>query len=394
MMIRVNRNRELTMLLFNRKAYTLSQFILLWVLGILFVILVFLTVLRYRATAQAKEVENFMKEVRAEQEDRCASGREYAVYDKRLKMFYKRKNTLGRVRYDLSSGEGIMAHHKFYGYHLRMPSYADGRICCDDCEKLNRYYSSCSVLKKMKDFVQPDPECVAYVPNKKKDKQHTAGPVSVTDTKFTAEPASVREPVEKAMEEIATQPSVTDGADIAEGTQPQTQPAQESSANITDQTVPSQKEGEVVAVQKVAVPVKKCKTPAQEFFIDDCSVYQAGARGSVVHTWNSATCSYEITQTCEIPPLWKSSSNTKEEKGLYPSDVDSYCAELVKKDPCAKGSAAGQECATPGTVCYKNCQITKQNEVKESALLIFYDVEVKVEQLRCLPGKEVTVTVP
>jgi len=42
--------------------------------------------------------------------------------------------------------KGVIASSKGnYSYNLQMPSYADGRICCDgdDCAKLNKNYPSC-----------------------------------------------------------------------------------------------------------------------------------------------------------------------------------------------------------------------------------------------------------
>lgn len=400
MMIRVNHNRVLIMLLFNRKAYTLSQFILLWILGALFVILVCLNVFRYRATAQAKEAEAFMQEVRAEQEDRCAVGRKYAVYGNHLKTFYKRKQGTRYIRYDLSSGHGISAHHKLLDFRLQMPSYADGRICCDNCGKLNRYYAPCNVLQKRKDFVLSDPDCMAYMPGRK----GTAGKPNTPP----AQPEEKRQAAEKSMaaenetavvaEETALQPSDGQPQNQPVG---QVQPAQQTQTVAAETAQPpvaepvSQEAAQPATSQKPASAARKCKIPAQgEFFIDECEVYQEGTRGSVVHTWNFDMCAYEVTQTCMMPARWKRDISTKEEKGLYPSDLDNYCVEFLKSAPCPAGAAAGRECGSVGDVCYKDCQITDKTEVKESALIILYDVQVKIEQLRCMPAREVTVKIP
>ncbi len=420
--MRVNRthNRVLTMLLFNRKAYTLSQFILLWILGVLFVILVCLNVFRYRATAQARQAEAFMQEVRAEQEDRCTLGRKYAVYQNHLKTFYKRKEGTRHIRYDLSSGHGITAHHKLLDYRLQMPSYTDGRICCDNCGKLNHYYSRCDVLQKRKDFIPSDPECTVYRPEKKGKKTDTQTPAQPAEQ--TQEPTV--QPTEKMMTEGASVPPVP--ATEPQETPAPTEPASDAQTQLTEQTPATEEKPATTQPAKEATaapadtPVsadapaagaddssataqpapkpaasRKCKIPASgEFFIDECDVYQSGARGSVVHTWNFDTCSYEITQSCMMPARWKKVSNTKEEKGLYPSDLDTYCEQLIKSAPCPANAAANRECGTVDEVCYKECKITQQTEVRESALIVLYDVEVKSEQLRCLPAKEITVSVP
>jgi len=401
------------MLLLNRKAYTLSQFILLWILGILFVILVCLNVLRYRATAHAQEAEALLQEVRAEQEDRCAFGRKYAVYDKHLKAFRKRKAPNAHFRYDLSSGQGISAHHKLLDFKLQMPSYADGRICCDNCDKLNRYYIRCNVLQKSKNFVPADPDCIAYVPGKKGN-QGTRKDLQEQNTSKTREAVRpIVKPTEKFMgtgpESVVqpdmptlpkTDPQAAEGGTVA--VQPQSAGELVTKTDVTIPPVkPEQKEGQTVDA-KIAKPetlppssVRKCKIPPQgEFFIDGCEVYQSGTRGSVVHTWNFEKCAYEITQTCVIPSYWKQSSNTKAEKGLYPSDLDDYCPQLLKSAPCPNGGVAGRECGTVGAVCYKNCQITQQEEVKESALVVLYDVQIQIDQLQCMPSREVTVKVP
>lgn len=360
------------MLLLNRKAYTLSQFVLLWVLGILFVILVCLNAVRYHATAQAKEAEDFMQRVRAEQEDRCTLGRKYAVYKKNLRAFSKMKKDTKSIRYDISSGTGITAHHKLLDFRLQMPSYADGRICCDNCEKLNHYYSHCDVLKKRADFISAEPNCAFYETGKKS-------------------PDNLRKPVENEMPPVPGQAitplaqeedtviSANQPTEVPQTTVPQTQPTQqtEKSASVTKQ------------------PIKTCKMSAQgDFFIDECSVYQAGTRGNVVHTWNKEKCAYDITQTCILPARWKAVNSTKEEKGLYPSDLEDYCPQLLKSMPCPKAATVGQECGNVDSVCYKNCQITNQTEVRESSLIVLYDVQVQMTQLRCMPAKEVIVSIP
>ena len=389
------------MLFFNRKAYTLSQFIILWILGILLVILIYQNIVRYRATIQAREAEAFMQKVRTEQEDRCGMGRKYAVSQNHLKSFYKRENTTPSIQYDLSSGQGITAHHKLLDFRLQMPSYADGRICCDNCEKLDRYYPRCNVLKKRKNFISPEPECMFYAP--KESKTSTESKKS-SPSSASARPET-REPVEKLMgseqekAKISEQESAqVSGASVELGPgaenksqEEQSSSSSESSTSVTE-PVQEGKQESVPMLQEESA--KRCKVPAKgEFFIDECSVYQTGTQGSVVHTWNEEKCTYDVTQSCILPSKWQSVSSTKEEKGLYPSDLEEYCPQLIKSAPCRKEATAGQECGSVNFVCYKDCKIVEQTEVKESSLVILYDVKLEIKKLRCMPAKDVTVSV-
>ncbi|MBR2082139.1 MAG: hypothetical protein IJ876_03905 [Elusimicrobiaceae bacterium] len=379
----------------NRKGYTLSQFILVWILGAIFVIFMFLTVSRYRATAQAKEAEEFLQAVRIEQEDRCAVGRKYAVYANHLKTFYKQKKTLKSISYDLSSGSGIAARNKLYGYRISMPSYADGRICCDDCEKLDRYYSPCDVLTKRKDFIEADPDCTVYVKSKgKKAGRSKIRSARENSPQVTEQPAAAQQtlvqPVEKTMqptESVSSQPSQEPAISPEVVASEDTAAAQQTAVTPT---------AEVTQAEDAPKPtVSTCPVPESgDFYIDSCEVYRKGTQGAVMHTWNSETCAYEVVQNCMVPAHWQTIKSSKSEHGLYPSDLDNYCTRLMQGKPCETTVSAGEECFAADETCYKSCQFMERTRVEEAANIILYDVEVQIEQLHCAAAKTVTVTVP
>ncbi len=112
-------------------------------------------------TRKTTEAEELMASIRTEQEKRCALDKNYLTDLSNLTDIVKKNDT---KNYSLALKEGgILASSKGnYSYKLQMPSYADGRICCDgdDCEKLNKNYPTCDELKNKSDY-EPAPEsCV------------------------------------------------------------------------------------------------------------------------------------------------------------------------------------------------------------------------------------------
>ncbi|MGN0016856.1 MAG: hypothetical protein ACI37O_05935, partial [Candidatus Avelusimicrobium sp.] len=76
---------------------------------------------------------------------RCALDKPYLTDLSNMSDVVKKTDT---KNYKLTlQGKGVIASSKGnYNYNLQMPSYADGRICCDgpDCAKLNKNYPSCT----------------------------------------------------------------------------------------------------------------------------------------------------------------------------------------------------------------------------------------------------------
>ncbi|MDY6039268.1 MAG: prepilin-type N-terminal cleavage/methylation domain-containing protein [Elusimicrobiaceae bacterium] len=129
----------------KKKAFTLTELlVVVIVIGVLSAVVLpkFSKVIETRKTTEAEEL---MASVRTEQEKRCALDKPYLTQMSELTDVVKTAST---KNYQINlQDKGIKAASKGkYSYTLQMPSYADGRICCDgdDCEKLNKNYPSCT----------------------------------------------------------------------------------------------------------------------------------------------------------------------------------------------------------------------------------------------------------
>ena len=116
----------------------------------------------YKKAEQRKteEAEAWLSSLRTEQEQRCVSDKRYVADFARL------PGVLGTAEgkyftYTLLPA-GAQAHRKGgYGYVLRMPSYEDGRLCCETpeaCKRLGKNYPSCTDLTARADY-QSGEEC-------------------------------------------------------------------------------------------------------------------------------------------------------------------------------------------------------------------------------------------
>ncbi len=113
-------------------------------------------------TRKTTEAEELMASIRTEQEKRCALDKQYLKKLSDMADIVKNNDT---KNYTLTlEGSGVLATSKgSYSYELRIPSYADGRICCagDDCEKLNKTYPNCDDLKKSPDYTPSPKSCIS-----------------------------------------------------------------------------------------------------------------------------------------------------------------------------------------------------------------------------------------
>lgn len=133
----------------KKKAFTLTELlIVVMVLGVLAAVAVpkFSKVLETQKTTEAEEL---MAAVRTEQEKRCLLDKPYLADLAELKDIIPQTESKNYSYSQIDGGVGILASSKGkYNYSLSMPSYRDGRICCEgeECEKLNKDYPLCKDL--------------------------------------------------------------------------------------------------------------------------------------------------------------------------------------------------------------------------------------------------------
>ena len=138
----------------KKKAFTLTELlVVVIIIGVLSAVVLpkFNKIVETRKTTEAEEL---MAAVRTEQEKRCALDKDYLTEVTKLTEVLP-TDTTKNFTYTLTS-TGIKASSKGkYAYELQMPSYADGRICCEnetECLKLNKDYPLCSELLAKADY--------------------------------------------------------------------------------------------------------------------------------------------------------------------------------------------------------------------------------------------------
>lgn len=146
----------------KERAFTLTELlVVVIVIGVLAAVVLpkYSKVMETRKTTEAEEL---MAAVRTEQEKRCMLDENYLTDLSDLSDIIPSVNTKNFVYRSNQQGTGIEAQSKGkYSYTLKMPSYADGRLCCENeeqCSKLNKDYPLCSDLIARADY-QSGAEC-------------------------------------------------------------------------------------------------------------------------------------------------------------------------------------------------------------------------------------------
>ena len=132
---------------------------------------------RVLETRRTGEAEEMLETVRMEQEKRCSLGQNYAGDFSNIPTlaYVKSGESRGKTNnytYTLTS-TGVEASRGDKNYVLKIPSYKQGKICCEGsgCDALNKSYLSCSSLSlpaedecAATDVVVTEPEdpCEAY----------------------------------------------------------------------------------------------------------------------------------------------------------------------------------------------------------------------------------------
>ena len=144
----------------KKKAFTLTELlVVVIVIGVLSAVVLpkFSKVIETRKTTEAEEM---MAAVRTEQERRCSLDKNYTTDAAAVNL--ASLNTKN-FNYTLKNTGIEAASTGKYGYTLKMPSYRDGRLCCDSaeqCAKLNKNYPLCSELTAKADYTS-GAECAA-----------------------------------------------------------------------------------------------------------------------------------------------------------------------------------------------------------------------------------------
>ncbi len=105
-----------------------------------------------------------MAAVRTEQEYRCAMDKPYVGDISKLSEIIPQVQTKN-FTYQLETNGMLASSRGKYTYDLKMPSYADGRVCCEgaECTKLNKDYPLCDDLIARADY-KASTECAAEIP--------------------------------------------------------------------------------------------------------------------------------------------------------------------------------------------------------------------------------------
>lgn len=153
----------------KKRAFTLTEMlVIVVVLGVLAAIS-FPKFSKMLETRKTTEAEGVMRAVRLEQERRCSLDKGYLTDFGKLPDLVAGAPANGNhydsahYRYTLANTGGMNASSSgSLRYELQMPSYADGRVCCEgaDCTKLNKDYPTCTELQNRPDYVEAFADCV------------------------------------------------------------------------------------------------------------------------------------------------------------------------------------------------------------------------------------------
>ncbi len=147
----------------NNKAFTLTELLMVVLMIGILSAMVLPKFNRVVDSFRVLEAEQIMQSVRGKQETRCTLGKKYTAQADKLEVLANASSgdtyTTSNFTYTLNSGGINAASAK--GYTLQMPSYLDGRICCNECAGFTKNYLTCSELENLDDFqeVKNDDEC-------------------------------------------------------------------------------------------------------------------------------------------------------------------------------------------------------------------------------------------
>ena len=146
----------------NKKAFSLPDLLITVVVLGLAAAVALPRVYKVLEQRNAQSAEAVLAQYRSEQEGRCVQENQYSMDFASLPGILSQREDK-HFTYELLP-TGIAARRKGgYGYVLQMPSYEDGRLCCEDrdaCQRLGKEYPSCSDLTARADYHSGE-ECSA-----------------------------------------------------------------------------------------------------------------------------------------------------------------------------------------------------------------------------------------
>ena len=156
----------------NNKAFTLMELLVVVVLAGILATIVLPKFTNMLDSYRLIEAERMMEAVRNEQEQRCMLDKKYTTEAKKLSVLPDNTSenntyTSSYFLYELNdyrnyNGKaymGIAATDLKNRAKLEIPSYLDGRICCDNCQELNRNYPTCAELVALPDYRPVTSDC-------------------------------------------------------------------------------------------------------------------------------------------------------------------------------------------------------------------------------------------
>ncbi|MBP5616565.1 MAG: type II secretion system protein [Elusimicrobiaceae bacterium] len=156
----------------NNKAYTLTELLVVVILAGILATMVLPKFANVIDSYRLMEAENVMRLVRNDQEQRCTLDKKYAQNFNQISVLAGDSSLADGASYVTSNFEyefefnaqskpvGIMATDLKNNVTLEMPSFLDGRICCDNCDGLNRDYEECADLMAREDFDTVTADCL------------------------------------------------------------------------------------------------------------------------------------------------------------------------------------------------------------------------------------------
>ena len=154
----------------NQKAFTLTELLVVVLLIGFLASMVLPKFSKVIESYRLMEAEQMMSAVRGEQERRCHLDKTYANRGNQLSVLpangvtedgYESSYFTYQFVFDQSAHiAGMTATDKKTNVILEMPSFADGRICCDNCQDLNKSYPDCtSLVTETEGFELPPADC-------------------------------------------------------------------------------------------------------------------------------------------------------------------------------------------------------------------------------------------